>query len=367
MGASLRQPLAAALLTLVAVVLGLGVPTAAHAGPEINIPRADDGPGIKAGQRSTFHTGAALVVGVDSNVFSTARSEPRGADVGPAPAAFIMPTGWLGIGNRKFRDGLLMSPPERSGRLADYYFGGIVGARQYLARNRNILRQRMPSFGLQARLALLPGRRFSVNFDGDVFRYAQPATYEAQPEYNFNRVDGRGRLLFIGRPGGGRFSIAMGPRFAGLRFDNATGDEDIAKGNRIVPGLGTELKWRFLPKSAVVLDYGMDFTYYTQCCVDVGSGRNEDNFAHRITAGYRGQVLKKLTLDAIAGYGLGFYRQDPNGPNFSSFIGDLAVSYFPNPRSVFHVGVYRSFQDSLLGNYYVDVGARVQARYEFKW
>jgi hypothetical protein len=154
-----------------------------------------------------------------------------------------------------------------------------------------------------------------------------------------------------------------------LYFEGTTkpGGSELAKGNRTVNGFTTEAKWRIMPKSAIVLNYSMDWTYYTNCCQDIGIGRNEDNFAHRITGGFRGQVLKKVTLDAMAGYGLGFYRDDPNGPNFSSFIGDLGVSYYASPRSLFHVSLYRSFQDSLLGNYYVDAGARLQARYQFKW
>jgi hypothetical protein len=354
------------------VVLGLWVlllfawPGSAAAGPEINIPRAEDGPGIKAGQRSTFHPGFALVTGFDSNVFSNAKREarPPSGEVGPRSASFIMPTAWAGLGNRQFRDGLLMTPPERSGRAADYYMGFVGGFRQYMARNTNVLRQPRFSGGLQLRVAFLPGRKFSINLDGDVFRYAQPSNYETAA-FNFNRLDGNLRASFIGRPGGGRLSLMVAPGLAGLRFENPS--LTIARGNRVVYGFITEAKWRIMPKSALVLSYSMDRTYYFSCCTSPGQGRNEDNFAHRITGGFRGQVLKKLTLDAIAGYGLGFYRDDPNGPNFSSFIGDLGLTYYPSPRALLHVSLYRSFQDSLLGNYYIDAGARLQARYELKW
>lgn len=343
-------------------------PSAALAGPEINIPRAEDGPGIKAGQRSTFHPGFALVTGLDSNVFSTDANEVRDDDSGPAASSFVMPVGWLGIGNRAFRDGLLMSPPERSGRVVDYYLGAIAGFRQYIApRNRNVLGQSRVSGGLQLRAAFLPGRRFSINFDEDFFRYAQPSNFEAQPQFNFNRIDHKGQLTFIGRPGGGRFSILVGLRNQALIFENRAGSSDLPKGNRTVNGFQTELKWRFLPKSSIVFNYGMDWTFYLACCENASEGRNEDNFAHRITAGYRGQVLKKVTLDALAGYGMAFYRDDPNGPDFNSFIGELSFSYFPNPRAIVHFGAFRNFQDSLFGNYYVDAGARFQFRWEFKW
>lgn len=361
-----RRGPAARLGLLAAVLLVLLGPSVAAAGPEINIPRAEDGPGIKVGQRSTFHPGFALVTGFDSNVFSNARNEPRppSGELGPRSAMFVMPTAWMGLGNRQFRDGLLMTPPERSGRIADYYFGTVLGFRQYAARNPNVLRQSRLSGGLQMRLALLPGRRFSINLDGDVFRYAQPSTYETAA-FNFDRWDYRVQPAFIGRPGGGRLSLMLAPRVQGLHFEETS--VDIARGNRIIPGFTSEAKWRIRPKSAFVFNYGFDWTYYYSCCTNVGAGRNEDNFAHRITAGFRGQVLKKVVLDAMGGYGLGFYRADPNGPDFKGPLVELGATVYPSPRSLFAASFYRTFQDSLLGNYYIDTGARVQARYEFKW
>lgn len=366
-----------ALWAVCAALLVLGWPRGARAtpglnvpgtGPEANIPRAEDGPGVTVGQRSTLHTGAALVTGVDTNVFAQDRqSDPTtGAVEQPRAAAFALPTGWLGLGNRQFRDGLLMSPPERSGRPLDYYIGGIVGFRQYLARDRRVLGQSRISGGFQMRLAFLPGRKFSVNFDNDFFRYAQPSSYAANPQYNFNRIDNRTRLNFIGRPGGGRFSILFGLGNQVLVFQNSLQDERLFQGNRVVPGMVTEVKWRFLPKSSIVFHYGLDFTYYF-CCEQSNRGRNEDNFAHRITAGYRGQILKKVTLDAVGGVGLGFYRTDQNGPDFRGPIFDLRGGYYPNPRSEFQLGIFRSFQDSLFGNYFTDTGAYFKARYEFKW
>lgn len=321
--------------------------------------RAEDGVGIKVGQRSTFHPGFALATGVDTNVFYEAKSE------GPQAAAYVTPTGWLGIGNRQVRDGILMSPPERSGRLADYNIAAILGFRQYLARRDNVRQQSRLTGGLTLRLNLLPGRRFSVVLEEDFFRYAQPSNYDAGADFNFNRIDHRGALTFFLRPGGGRLSFGAGYRSHLLRFQNST--QDVAKGNRILNGMLAELKWRFMPKTALLFQYTLDHTYYTDCCQEIGHGRNEDNFAHRILGGVRGQVLKKVTLDARAGWGLGFYRDDENGPNFNSFIGDLGINVYPTPRNSLHFSFYRTFQDSLLGNYFVDIGGRAGVRHQFRW
>lgn len=321
--------------------------------------RAEDGVGIKVGQRSTFHPGFALVTGVDTNVFYEAQSED------PQAAAYMTPTGWLGLGNRQVRDGILMSPPERSGRVMDYNISGIVGFRQYLARRDNVRQQSRLTGGLQLRLNFLPGRRVSVTLEEDFFRYAQPSNYDAGADFNFNRLDHRGALTFFVRPGGGRLSFGAGYRSHILRFQNSA--QDVAKGNRILNGMLGEIKWRFLPKTAMLFQYTFDHTFYTDCCQAVGAGRNEDNFAHRILGGVRGQVLKKVTLEARAGWGLGFYRDDPNGPNFSSFIGDLGINVYPTPRNSLHFSFYRSFQDSLLGNYFTDIGGRAGVRHQFRW
>lgn len=321
--------------------------------------RVEDGVGIKVGQRSTFHPGFALVSGVDTNVFYEAQAE------GPQPAAFMTPTGWLGIGNRQVRDGILMTPAERSARIMDYNIGAILGFRQYLARRDNVRQQSRLTGGLVLRLHFLPGRRVSVALEEDFFRFAQPSNYDAGAAFNFNRIDHRGALTFFVRPGGGRLSFGLGYRTHFLRFQNAS--RDVAKGNRILNGMLGEIKWRFLPKTSLLFRYTFDHTFYIDCCQDIGSGRNEDNFAHRILGGVRGQVLKRVTLEVLAGWGLGFYRDDPNGPTFNSFLGEVGINIYPTPRNSLHISAYRSFQDSLLGNYFVDIGGRFGVRHQFRW
>jgi len=348
----------AGLQTLVAVaVVWVAMLSPARAG---GIPVAEDGEGVKVGQRSTFHPGFALVSGVDSNVFYAAPEED------PATAAFISPTAWLGVGNRQVRDGLLMKPPERSARLADYSIRAAMNFRQYLAAREVVRQQSRISGGVTMRLAILPGRRFEINLDEDVYRYAQPSNFESGGGFNFNRIDHRGTLRFIGRPGGGRVSLSTGFHNEFLRFENNS-ELDIFSNNRLVNGAQTEIKWRFLPKSSLYMSYDFAWTYYVDCCADVGTGRNEDSFAHRILGGFRGQVLRKVALDAGVGWGLGFYRDDINGPNFGSVIGHLGVDVFPTLRTNLHISGYRSFEDSLLGNYFVDNGVRIAAKHQWRW
>ena len=333
-------------------------PAVAHAGGAQILPRAPDGEGLKVGTKSKFHGGLTLPVGVDSNVFNEASSET------PRTGAFIYPTGWVGIGSRDVVQGVLQTPPERTSRLADYNIGLIGGFRQFLSGDEILREVPKFSFGTALRLSLLPGRRFEIRIDDDVFRGAAPGNYESRgTAFNFNRIQHDGKLDFIARPGGGRLSLSLGYRNRYMRF----GDGELAKNNNMRHGLAHETKWRFLPKSALVFNYTFDWTFYTDCCVSVGLGRNEDSFAHRLSGGYRGQIGKKVALDAIVGWGFGYYRDDPNGPNFNSFIGNAGLSYFPTLRTTLSLGVGRSFNDSLFGNYYVDNGANFSAKHQFRW
>jgi hypothetical protein len=346
------------LLTTVLVGLCWLWPSIAHANGARNLPRAPDGEGIKVGKKSKFHGGFALPVGVDSNIFNEASNET------PRVGAFLYPTAWAGVGSRDVIKGVLQTPPERTSRLADYNIGLIAGFRQFMSGEETIRTVPRFSFGAGVRLSILPGRRFEIRIADDVFRGANPGNVESVgTAFNFNRVEQTGTLDFIARPGGGRLSLSLGYRNRYMRF----GDGQLSLNNHMRHGVGHETKWRFLPKSALVFNYTFDWTFYTDCCVSVGLGRNEDSFAHRLQGGYRGQIGKKVAIEALVGWGFGYYRDDPNGPNFNSFIGSAGLSYFPTLRTTLALKGGRSFSDSLFGNYFVDNGASFSAAHRFRW
>ncbi len=343
----------AALLAFVFLAL---VPAAAWA--NVYIPRVSDGRGIKVGQRSTFHPGFAVTTGYDSNVYwakGQGQEEVRGGGI-------ILPTAWLGLGNREVRDGLLQSPPEPTDRIFDYNLAVLAGYRIYLSGRDNIRKQSRFNVGIQGRFILLPGRRFSAELNEDFVRVAEPRNWETGPGANFNRFEHIGSLALTVRPGGGRLSLSGSYSSGLLRYEG----RDLTLYDRLVNGAAHETKWRFLPKSSVVVRYTFYNTYY-YCCQQVGLGRNEDNNAHRVLGGYQGLVGKKVVLDAMVGWGWGLYRVDANGPSFRSFIGNASVTYFPTLRTELQLGVERSFADSLFGNYYVDAGGRIYVRHLFRW
>ena len=327
--------------------------------PATQVPRVADGPGLEFAKNSVFHGGAALAVGFDSNVFSEPGDRP------PQRAAHGTPSLWLSIGNRPLRNGVLDSPAKPSGRKVDYYLGVLAGWRLYMTGRRSVWQASRLNANVAGRVVFAPGRRFSFAIDEDFNRLGEPTNFEAARVYNFNRIDHSGALRFIWRPSGGRLQLSAAYRNELLFFEPNAADPQ-GRSNRLVNGIETETRWRFRDRSAVAVRYSYHYNYYF-CCVEQGTGRNEDSHAHRVLAGYVGQVGKRFVLDVFAGYGAGLYRQDVNGPNHNNFIGYASIGYFPTPRTQLHLRVSRQFHDSLWGNYFSDAGGALAASHVFRW
>jgi hypothetical protein len=324
------------------------------------IPRTEDGAGIKLGPRSTFHPGFALLVGADSNVFWN-----RAGDVGGVrPAGLMMPVAWLGVGNREVRDGVLQSEVEaQQDRKIDYNLRVTAGYRGYLARAEEI--RRLPKFSVDvnAHIVAAPGRRFSFSVTEYFSRIADPRNYDAGVGYNYNRIDHRLAAGFVYRPGGGRLSVSASYLNELLYFEAP----DVYNGDRYVHGAAAELKWRLAPRSAILATYSFAHTYYMSCNANIDPDCNEDSNAHRVLLGFRGQIGRRWTLDALAGYGAGLYYDDENGPHFRGFIGHLRGAYYPTLRTQVFAQLDRQFSDSLFGNYFHDIAGRVGALHTFRW
>ena len=366
---------------LVVVLLAALMPTSALAsspgGPNLTpgntgtaVPRVADGPGLNVGKNSTFHGGAALSIGFDSNVFSEQRTVAVTKDGQsiyefrrPARAAYALPSVWLSLGNRSMRSGMLDTPAKSSGRKVDYHINFVMGWRVYMARNRAVRQASKPNVGLNMRFAFAPGRRFSFAIEDDTYFVGEPMNFQALRQWNFNRIDNSLALRFTLRPSGGRISLDVAYRNELLYF---LSNELPDTSDRVVNGIETETKYRFRDRSAFAVRYSFHYTTYF-CCVETGTGRNEDSQAHRVLAGYVGQLGKKVVLEVMAGYGAGLYKLDATGPNHTNFIGYAALGVFPTPKTQIGLRIGRSFHDSLFGNFISDVGGSLAAGHEFRW
>ena len=252
------------LLALVIALLSLVVPLSAQASgpggpgpaagnPATQVPRVADGPGLKFSKNSTFHGGAALSIGFDSNVFSEIAAR------GPRRAAFGLPSVWLTVGNRPMRNGVLDSPAKKSGRKVDYHIGVLAGWRLYMASRPSDWQASKLNIGLNARVLFAPGRRFSAAIEEDFYRLGEPTNFEAGRAFNFNRVDHSGAVRIMLRPGGGRISLNLAYRNELLYFESVAFD-GRGLSDRLVNGAETEAKYRFRDRSAFVVRYSYHHT-----------------------------------------------------------------------------------------------------------
>jgi hypothetical protein len=347
------------LLPGLAKASGPGGPGTAVGNPATQVPRVADGAGLKVGKNSTFHGGAALAIGFDSNVFSETRSRQ------PRRAAFGLPSVWLTVGNRPVRNGLLDSPAKSSGRKVDYHLGILAGWRLYMSGRPSVWQASKVNIGLTARIMFAPGRRFSLALEEDFYRLGEPTNFESIRSFNFNRFDHSGALRIIIRPSGGRLSLNLAYRNELLYFQSTSYDPR-GLSDRMVNGAETETKYRFRDRSAFAIRYAYHYTYYF-CCTEIGTGRKEDSHAHRVLGGYVGQLGRRVVLEAFGGWGWGLYKQDANGPNHKNFIGYAALGVFPTPKTQIGLRLGRDFHDSLWGNYFTDLGGGIAASHVFRW
>jgi hypothetical protein len=336
-----------------------GGPALAPGNPATHVPRVQDGPGLKLGPNSTFHGGAALAIGIDSNVFSVARQGDRSD---PSVAAYGLPSVWLSMGNRPLRNGLLDTLPKKSERKVDYHIGVLAGWRLYMDRRPAVRQASKLNVGLNTRVVFAPGRRFSFAIEDDFYRLGEASNFQAGREYAFNRIDNSAALRFTLRPSGGRLSLDLAYRNELLYYQSP----DFYRSNRLVNGAETETKYRIRDRSAFAVRYAYHYTYYF-CCTEAGTGRNEDSHAHRLLGGYVGQLGRKVVLDVFGGWAWLLYKQDVSGPDHKNFIGYAALGVFPTPRTQVALRLSREAHDSVFGNYFTDIGGSLAAEHVFRW
>ncbi|MEL6181093.1 MAG: hypothetical protein AAFS10_19200, partial [Myxococcota bacterium] len=114
-------------------------------------------------------------------------------------------------------------------------------------------------------------------------------------------------------------------------------------------------KWKFLPKTALMLVASQQFISYEQAVrttavdsVPDDALINANSSPFRIEGGLNGLVLRRISATALIGYGNGFYE---TGPSFSGLIGRAEVGYEIGPTSRFRLGYRRDFEDSSFANY----------------
>ena len=116
--------------------------------------------------------------------------------------------------------------------------------------------------------------------------------------------------------------------------------------------------WRFLPKTAVVVDASWDFRDYVNNDADVHN-LTADSRPWRVQAGLAGAVTKKLTFRLTGGWGMSLHDVDETDSKYSAedertfnnFIGGAALGFRASGSTLLHIGYTRDFRDSYYANF----------------
>lgn len=158
--------------------------------------------------------------------------------------------------------------------------------------------------------------------------------------FSFLRNETKVGLLFA--PGGGRLTVEPSYKFALVDYtDMDTNDNTLHE-------LALAGKWGFFPKTTALLDASVGFRSYADLKAGSRPTVVQDLMPVRATAGLRGLVTNKVSLDLGAGYGGSFAE---SGDDFSGVIGRAELRYALTDNFILRAGYRRSFSASSLANY----------------
>lgn len=188
----------------------------------------------------------------------------------------------------------------------------------------------------------------------DKFRRISRASYVEDGE-PFSVVFNEAGLELGWHPGGADRASRMGfsGRLLGFHrlysYEEADGIDKDALG-----GLG-EVKWHFLPKSAVFLQTQVDSTSYDDAERKYLGGAgisvaNSDSFAYRLRAGLASQLTRSWSLSLGVGYGGASYD---TGDDAGRVLASIKSKLDLTETFSWSVGYHRDFVDSTFSNYVV--------------
>lgn len=322
--------------------------------------RLTEGIGIKAGDLE-LHPSIAAEAGYDTNYFlRSGRAGNIGgrvfSDEYPTIKAYrlrITPAFSFQTAGRR-RD-IQDSKPrdlEASGRLAASY-NALFATESSLS--EAVTRQNHIAGVADVGLNIGPAQQFGADLNAGVSRLVEPSNNE---EYfaAFRRDVIRGGIGLNIRPGGGTLTWRFGYSLLVNIFEEARFGGYNNLQHRFEVG-GT---WKFLPRTALL--YRGDVTV-------VNFANNPQTLTNgqigRSTLGINGLITNYFGFLAAAGWGGSFFQSGAvPAENFDSFIGQLELTWYPEPQKFLpagtqavglssgSIGYTRNFIASYLGNYY---------------
>jgi hypothetical protein len=227
-----------------------------------------------------------------------------------------------------------------AGALEYLYFTGLITPGSYVA-------SRLEG---AANLNATVNRQGSVELQvGDDFAYSDKTRNLALGVGALSLFNEARAQLNI-RPGGGALEISPRGSFGLEQFRPlslvAPAGCNVASCNPAnVPRMnyqnfrgGLDARWKFLPKTAIVIESSFDARQYPDATF------NQPALLLRVVGGLQGLLTTKIAVVAKAGWGYDFATPAVAGNNANTFIGHVELSYLMTEASNFKVGYYRTLE-----------------------
>lgn len=308
-----------------------------------------EGRGIRTGNFE-LHPGIGVDVGFDSNVFNASSSLPNAQQsairIRAAPSFYVATLGQQRSTNSDSATTALPTVNFRGGVGLVYH--EWIGLGAPTTRDVSSLR----NLGAQAtlRFDFFPQRTWQFGLGADYTRVIQPGVADdvvagsairSVGSQTFNRNTVVGALDVAYAPGRGVFELRFGYNILANIYDN------IGFNNSITHQGFARMRWRFLPKTALVWEGSVGSLSYLDTSGASTGLFNATPMATRF--GMTGLLTNRVSLLVLAGYQGTFYER---GDNADTVVGQAELQWLIDARSRLRGGFLRDVQQSAFGNFY---------------
>lgn len=291
--------------------------------------------GLQLSDSALLHVGIGAEAGYDSNVFYS--------DANAKGSAITRIIPFLELTNAA-RGGVIPS-----GVFFD--LGAALTYREYISSDPLIRDQR--AFMPNAYGSLEFGRSQNLGFGlADTFARIEEPPYLNVPNQQQPIARDVNQALATVRwaPGGGRLAAVLSYANTVDVFET----QSLRIANSMVNVLMLDTSWKWLPKTAVVLQISQGYSTYFD--TDATGASKPTSFPFHVMTGLRGLITAKLALNLTVGYMNGFYDLPTGRPGPSGFQGNFSaladVSYRPTLLTAINLGYRRDLNNAILGDFY---------------
>ncbi|MFZ4577265.1 MAG: hypothetical protein ACOYOB_02625 [Myxococcota bacterium] len=138
------------------------------------------------------------------------------------------------------------------------------------------------------------------------------------------------------------FNIALMGSYALDRFDDfGDGDTDTFRSR-------FSASWRFLPKTAAIIDAGWDFRNYANTSLLLKDALASNSKPFRARAGVAGALTRRISLEALGGWGMSMHK---SGDTFNSFLASASLGLRASESTRLLLNYTHDFRDAYYGNF----------------